>query len=140
MDRPTVPAAPGGRAPRMIPVPAEFHDVLTQTATWLIGSRAHVAHEGIGDGDKPRNVVDLLLRELTQAIDARAEIIAAAERADDACRLDVIRLVGPAAIKREHERIVAMWVDGSDDYQGLAERTNRLSALERLVILSGSSI
>ncbi len=139
MDRPTVPAAPGGRAPRMIPVPPEFHDVLTQTATWLIGSRAHVAHEGIGDGDKPRNVVDLLLRELTQAIDARAEIIAAAERPDGACRLDVIKLIGPTAIRREHERIVTMWVEGSDDYQALAEHTTRLSGMERLVILAGAS-
>ena len=138
MDVSKVPAPPDG-ASRMVPVPAEFHDVLTRTASWLIGSRAGDAHEGIGDGDEPSSVVDLLVCEMTQAIDARSEIVAAAERPDRAVRLDALELVGPAAISREHQRIAGMWGEGSDDYVALAEYTTRLSGLERLVILAGAS-
>jgi len=138
MTHPTVPT-PGDGAPRTVPVPAQFHDVLTRTASWLIGFRAQDAHEGIGDGDSPRSTVDLLVRELMQALDARAEIVAANERPDGAVRLDVIELVGPNAIERERQRITDMWVCGSDDYVALAEHTQRLADLERLVILAGAS-
>jgi len=136
MDAPKVPAPADGAA-RMVPVPAEFRDVLESAATALIGSRA--VDFSAGAVDAPRHVADLLVRELKQALDARREVIAAAERPDGAMRLDVIELIGPEAINCEHRRVADMWEEGSNDYLALAQYTDRLSGLERLVLLAGAS-
>jgi hypothetical protein len=139
VDRPTVPAAPGGSALRMVPVPAEFLPVLESAACWQLALKCGAIFREFdkAGGTPSRHVADLLVAEVQATLDARVEIIAAAVRSDGAVRLDVVELIGPEAINREHHRIAGMWEEGSDDYQALAEHTTRLRALERLILLAG---
>jgi hypothetical protein len=132
----TVPAAPGGSAPHTIPVPADFLALLEATATGLIAGRANELEAGVGDGRAPRHVCNMLIDNLVQAIDARAEIVAAASLPEPELSTDTLRLIGPEAVHDERERLAREWELGGDDLKALADYTLRLNDLDAFLTLA----
>lgn len=137
MDEQTVPVPPDGTA-RLIDVNEQHMPLLEQTAVTLLAERCHELHEGVDDGRVTRHVADLLIGRLREAIDARAEIIAAAGEDLGYLSIPTLRLVGERAIERERERLAEEWECGGEDLRGLSNDTDRLAELDDLLVRAGS--
>jgi hypothetical protein len=97
-------------------------------------------HAGVDDGDAPRHVADMLIANLTEAIEARAEIVTASECPEGAVSVATLRVVGPNALRDERCQLAGAWAEGGEDARGLAERTKHLADLEDLLALASITV
>jgi hypothetical protein len=103
--------------------------LLEASATALVGERSREVTSGVDNGAAPRHVSDLLIGRLLEAIDARAEIVAAAKEDEGYLSIRTLRLVGPHAVHGEHRRLTSEWEQGGEDVRALAHDTELLADL-----------